>query len=108
MEAVVSVSLQPSVLDAAVMSYSMLKPGQDVTGTVLSVDTYGVLVSVGKNIRGLVTPFHTADVLLKTKKVAAVGAPAAVEPCGGHTCTLVVAQSRLYFRGLHHSSVLAV
>ncbi len=34
MEAVVNVSLQPSVLDAAVMSYAMLTPGQDVTGTV--------------------------------------------------------------------------
>ena len=69
MEALVNVSLQPSVLDAAVMSYSMLKPGQEVNGTVLSVDTYGVLVTLGKNIRGLVTQFHVADVLLKTKKV---------------------------------------
>ncbi len=36
---------------------------------VLSVDTYGVLVSLGKNIRGLVTQYHIADVLLKSKKV---------------------------------------
>jgi hypothetical protein len=34
MEALVNVSLQPSVLDAAVMSYSMLKTGEEVTGTV--------------------------------------------------------------------------
>lgn len=46
MEALVNVSLQPSVLKAAVLSYAELVPGQIISGTV-SVD---MLCSVCKNM----------------------------------------------------------
>lgn len=48
MEALVNVSLQPSVLKAAVLSYAELVPGQIISGTV-SVD---MLCSVCKNGHG--------------------------------------------------------
>jgi rRNA biogenesis protein RRP5 len=56
------VSLQPSVLSAAVTSYESLTAGMKVSGKVVKVDAaFGVLLELGQNIRGIVTTIHLSD-----------------------------------------------
>jgi hypothetical protein len=96
LEQLVMVSMQPSVLKAAVLSYDELFAGQVLPGTVSkvvvvpvgdpspgrnlcgcafqvsTVAEYGVLVSLGQGIRGIVSPHHITDATGGISKVSCV------------------------------------
>ncbi|XP_066094534.1 protein RRP5 homolog isoform X1 [Saccopteryx bilineata] len=65
MDELALVSLRTSIIEAQYLSYHDIKPGALVKGTVLTIKSYGMLVKVGEQIRGLVHPMHLADILLK-------------------------------------------
>ena len=58
-----SVTLRPSEMEAAVLTYADCAPGMVLEGTVSSVEKYGLLVSFGTNVRGIVTSLHLSDVV---------------------------------------------
>ncbi|XP_060027377.1 protein RRP5 homolog [Erinaceus europaeus] len=65
MDELTLLSLRTSIIEAPYLRYHDIKPGTLVTGTVLTIKPYGMLVKVGHQIRGLVHPTHLADILLK-------------------------------------------
>lgn len=134
LEALVNVSMQPSVLKAAVLSYAELSPGQQLTGTVCmlplryncaalkllcllcsfvllfveqvsTVDDYGVLVALGQGIRGLVTTSHLSD-LQATSSSKKACSHACISFLGRFICTRRVACT-LHFAVLQHHHALA-
>ncbi|KAM9051390.1 protein RRP5 homolog isoform 2-T2 [Megaptera novaeangliae] len=65
MDELALLSLRTSVIEAQFLSYHDIKPGALVKGKVMTIKPYGMLVKVGKQIRGLVPPMHLADILMK-------------------------------------------
>lgn len=65
MDGLTSLSLQPAVLEAQFLHANEVQPGEIVSGTVLSLADYGMLVQLAKGVRGLVQPHHYADAMLK-------------------------------------------
>ncbi|XP_036683831.1 protein RRP5 homolog isoform X1 [Balaenoptera musculus] len=65
MDELALLSLRTSVIEAQFLSYHDIKPGALVKGKVMTIKPYGILVKVGKQIRGLVPPMHLADILMK-------------------------------------------
>ncbi|XP_057386642.1 protein RRP5 homolog isoform X2 [Balaenoptera acutorostrata] len=65
MDELALLSLRTSVIEAQFLSYHDIKPGALVKGKVMTIKPYGMLVKVGKQIRGLVPPMHVADILMK-------------------------------------------
>ena len=61
-------SLRESVVEATVMRYDQLVPAMEVRCTVTKVDTFGVLVSLGNDLEGLVTNMHLSDVRVREPK----------------------------------------
>jgi len=61
MDGALLVSLQPSVLDAAVLTYAELAPGAVVKGEVIKLSEQGVVLKLGLAVRGLVPAMHLAD-----------------------------------------------
>ncbi|XP_054974742.1 protein RRP5 homolog isoform X2 [Sorex araneus] len=65
MDELAFLSLRTSVIEAQYLTYSDIRPGELVKGTVLSMKPFGMLVELSKQIRGLVPSLHLADVLMK-------------------------------------------
>ncbi|XP_011234650.1 protein RRP5 homolog isoform X2 [Ailuropoda melanoleuca] len=65
MDELALLSLRTSVIEAQYLKYHDIKPGALVEGTVLTIKSYGMLVKVGEQIRGLIPPMHLADILMK-------------------------------------------
>uniref|UniRef100_A0A452VGN1 Protein RRP5 homolog n=1 Tax=Ursus maritimus TaxID=29073 RepID=A0A452VGN1_URSMA len=65
MDELALLSLRTSIIEAQYLRYHDIKPGALVEGTVLTVKSYGMLVKVGEQIRGLIPPMHLADILMK-------------------------------------------
>lgn len=65
MDEMVLLSLRTSVIEAQFLRYHDIKPGALVKGKVLTIKPYGMLVNMGREIRGLVPPMHLADILMK-------------------------------------------
>ncbi|XP_014641189.1 PREDICTED: protein RRP5 homolog isoform X2 [Ceratotherium simum simum] len=65
MDELALLSLRTSIIEAQYLRYHDIKPGALVKGTVLTIKSYGMLVKVGEQIRGLVPPMHLADILMK-------------------------------------------
>ncbi len=64
----VKATARPSRLSAAVLSYNDLEPGKLYQGVeILTVADYGILVSLGSGIRGVVSNMHLSDVAIKNK-----------------------------------------
>jgi len=61
MDGALLVSLQPSVLSAAVLTYAELVPGAVVKGEVMKLSEQGVVLKLGLAVRGLVPALHLAD-----------------------------------------------
>ncbi|TPX37287.1 hypothetical protein SeLEV6574_g07938, partial [Synchytrium endobioticum] len=61
----VQVSLQPSVLAQTFFRHEDLSAGMMVKGRVLKLESYGMLVALTENIRGLCPRLHLADVVLR-------------------------------------------
>jgi ribosomal protein S1 len=61
-EGIPMLSLKASMVDADVVKYADLEAGTIVEGSVLAIETWGTLLKLGDNVRGLVTPMHLADV----------------------------------------------
>ena len=60
----VHVTLQPATLSRAVMSLDDVHPGMEVSGTIASFHSFGLLVQLSPNIRALVPVLHYADIPL--------------------------------------------
>lgn len=69
-------TLKQSALKAAVLSYADITPGQIVEGEVLSIESFGLFISLGEGVRGLCTTMHIIDAatVKKTKNRHKVGA----------------------------------
>ncbi|XP_057591488.1 protein RRP5 homolog isoform X2 [Hippopotamus amphibius kiboko] len=65
MDELVLLSLRTSVIEAQFLSYHDIKPGVLVKGKVMTIKPYGMLVKMGRQMRGLVPPLHLADILMK-------------------------------------------
>jgi len=63
-DGVLSVSLAQSVIDASVLSYGDITPGQRLKGKVSKVLDHGVVVSLGESISGFIRSAHLGDVLI--------------------------------------------
>lgn len=62
MDGLALVSLQKSVIKASVTSYDGVKPGMKLTGKVVKIDpSFGILLEIGQNVKGLVTLIHLSD-----------------------------------------------
>eukprot|EP01052_Picozoa_sp_SAG31_P017910 SAG31_NODE_1247_length_9127_cov_2.629929_3_plen_1785_part_00 len=65
LDAVANVSMQQSVIEAPFLRYEDVLSGTEVNGKVLSVEPYGVLVTLADNIRGLCPSVHLGEVVIK-------------------------------------------
>uniref|UniRef100_M3ZCB8 Protein RRP5 homolog n=1 Tax=Nomascus leucogenys TaxID=61853 RepID=M3ZCB8_NOMLE len=65
MDELALLSLRTSIIEAQYLRYHDIQPGAVVKGTVLTIKSYGMLVKVGEQMRGLVPPMHLADILMK-------------------------------------------
>ncbi|XP_034787308.1 protein RRP5 homolog isoform X1 [Pan paniscus] len=65
MDELALLSLRTSIIEAQYLRYHDIEPGAVVKGTVLTIKSYGMLVKVGEQMRGLVPPMHLADILMK-------------------------------------------
>ncbi|XP_063583797.1 protein RRP5 homolog isoform X7 [Pongo abelii] len=65
MDELALLSLRTSIIEAQYLRYHDIEPGAVVKGTVLTIKSYGMLVKVGEQMRGLVPPMHLADILIK-------------------------------------------
>ncbi len=78
MDGIASVTVRPSQVNAAVLSFADLAPGMLVSGTVLSVpDRDGdgpLLVAVAEGVKGLVPPLHASEVAAAGRNGGAGGA----------------------------------
>ncbi|XP_068954963.1 protein RRP5 homolog [Petaurus breviceps papuanus] len=58
-------SLKKSIIEAPFLRYHDLHPGQIVKGRVFALRSYGMIVKVTEQIRGLVPTLHLADVQIR-------------------------------------------
>uniref|UniRef100_A0AAV1V1S5 rRNA biogenesis protein RRP5 n=1 Tax=Peronospora matthiolae TaxID=2874970 RepID=A0AAV1V1S5_9STRA len=66
-DAVVSVSCKEALISQTVLRHKDLKPGTKVSGKILSVESWGILMEISEGVRGLVTPQHMPAFLLNKK-----------------------------------------
>ncbi|KAE9051353.1 hypothetical protein PR001_g1533 [Phytophthora rubi] len=66
-DAVMNVSCKENALSQTVLRHKDLKPGTKVSGKILSVESWGILMEVSEGVRGLVTPQHMPAFLLNKK-----------------------------------------
>uniref|UniRef100_M4BJB6 rRNA biogenesis protein RRP5 n=1 Tax=Hyaloperonospora arabidopsidis (strain Emoy2) TaxID=559515 RepID=M4BJB6_HYAAE len=66
-DAVVSVSCKEALISQTVLRHKDLKPGTKVSGKILSVEPWGILMEISEGVRGLVTPLHMPAFLLNKK-----------------------------------------
>ncbi|QDZ24213.1 rRNA biogenesis protein [Chloropicon primus] len=62
MEKVVNVTLKKSVIGQQIISYEDLEPGTVLTGTIVAVRTFGLVIEIAKNVRGVCPVIHMSDV----------------------------------------------
>ncbi|KAK3250540.1 hypothetical protein CYMTET_40083 [Cymbomonas tetramitiformis] len=62
MDSLPMVSLKPSKIEQEIFTFEDARPGRDVTGTILSIQPYGVLLLLGEGIKALCTTPHLTDV----------------------------------------------
>ncbi|MXQ89190.1 hypothetical protein E5288_WYG015052 [Bos mutus] len=65
MDELALLSLRTSIIEAQFLWYHDIKPGALVKGKVLTIKPHGMVVKMGKQIRGLVPTMHLADILIK-------------------------------------------
>ncbi|KAG1654779.1 hypothetical protein FOA52_007439 [Chlamydomonas sp. UWO 241] len=56
-----TLSMKQSVVDHEVVSYASLHPGMALSAVVTAVEDYGILVSCGPGVKGLVPRVHASD-----------------------------------------------
>jgi rRNA biogenesis protein RRP5 len=62
MENMVNVTLKESVLEQQILSHEDVQPGSTITGTVVAVRDFGLIVEITKTIRGVCPIMHMSDV----------------------------------------------
>ena len=62
MEKIVNVTLKESVLSQNILSHEDVNPGSILTGTVVAVRDFGLIIEVAKNVRGVCPVIHMSDV----------------------------------------------
>ena len=65
LDGLANVSLEESVLAAPFLTYTDVKVGSAVSGKILSVETYGVIVGLTDRIRGLCPSLHLGELVVK-------------------------------------------
>ncbi|OWK07456.1 PDCD11, partial [Cervus elaphus hippelaphus] len=65
MDELALLSLRTSIIEAQFLWYHDIKPGALVKGKVLTIKPHGMVVKMGRQIRGLVPTMHLADILMK-------------------------------------------
>ncbi|XXQ31450.1 S1 motif domain-containing protein [Plasmodiophora brassicae] len=65
-----SVSLRPSILSAAVVHSTDIRPGMMLNGSVDGVEAFGLFVKLPGNVRGLCPMMHVSDVKVSAKSLA--------------------------------------
>jgi rRNA biogenesis protein RRP5 len=91
MDCVANVSLQDSTLSAPFLRIEDIEVGAAVSGTVLSVESYGIIVTLADRIRGLCPCVHLGE--LEVKKPHSKFKPGAAVRC--HVLSVDVANSRV-------------
>ncbi|CAI5742333.1 unnamed protein product [Peronospora destructor] len=66
-DAIVSVSCKEHSISQTVLRHKDIKPGAKVSGKILSVEPWGILLEISEGVRGLVTPQHMTAFLLNKK-----------------------------------------
>ncbi|GMF45158.1 unnamed protein product [Phytophthora fragariaefolia] len=66
-DAVVNISCKEHALSQTVLRHKDLAPGTKVSGKILSVESWGILLEISEGVRGLVTPQHMPAFLLNKK-----------------------------------------
>ncbi|EGZ20320.1 hypothetical protein PHYSODRAFT_490560 [Phytophthora sojae] len=66
-DAVVNISCKESALSQTVLRHKDLAPGTKVSGIILSVESWGILMEISEGVRGLVNPQHMPAFLLNKK-----------------------------------------
>jgi predicted RNA-binding protein with RPS1 domain len=61
LDGVVSVTLNPTVIDQDIMWYDDLSAGKVVTGEVLAIEAFGLKVKLAPNVRAICPTLHLAD-----------------------------------------------
>ncbi|XP_048585462.1 protein RRP5 homolog isoform X2 [Nematostella vectensis] len=64
-DGLLSLTTKKSIINKPFMRYEDIKPGSIVEGTIITLEKFGMLVSVSDHIKGLVTNMHLADIILK-------------------------------------------
>lgn len=65
LDGLAELSLAPSVLSLPYIRYDQMQPGDTVTGTIISVEQFGMIVQLSPRLKGLCPSMHFADVSLK-------------------------------------------
>ncbi|KAI9142050.1 hypothetical protein BKA69DRAFT_1037920 [Paraphysoderma sedebokerense] len=63
-DGLLNISFQKSILNMPFLRLQDLKVGSSIKATVNKVESYGIVVSITDNLRGLVPSLHLADVML--------------------------------------------
>ena len=79
LDSIVNVSMQTSVLEAPFLRIEDIVVGDEVSGKVLKVEAYGVIVTLADKIRGLCPSVHLGEVTIKNP--AAKFKPGSVVKC---------------------------
>ncbi|RMX67697.1 hypothetical protein DD238_001480 [Peronospora effusa] len=66
-DAVVNVTCKEHSISQTVLRHKDLKPGAKVSGKILSIEPWGILMEISEGVRGLVTPQHMTAFLLNKK-----------------------------------------
>ena len=62
MEKMVNVTLKASVIEQQIISHEDVRPGTTLTGTIVAVRDFGLVMEVAKNVRGVCPLIHMSDV----------------------------------------------
>lgn len=65
LDGLANVSLEETVLAAPFLTYADVKVGSAVSGKILSVETYGVIIGLTDRIRGLCPSLHLGELVVK-------------------------------------------
>ncbi|CAH3149742.1 unnamed protein product, partial [Porites evermanni] len=65
LDGLITLTMEKSVIEQPFLRYHDVKPGSQIKGKIITLEKFGMLVSVSDHIRGLCSTLHLADINLK-------------------------------------------
>ncbi|KAJ7376225.1 hypothetical protein OS493_036048 [Desmophyllum pertusum] len=65
LDGLVNLTMEKSVIEQPFLRYHDIKPGTSIKGKIITLEKFGMLISVSDHIRGLCTTLHLADINLQ-------------------------------------------